>query len=153
MCFGKFCNLALARMVDYDGPCCSLCHSITSSEPDWDGRLECEKEAGLCSVFADGIGALTGADVVTADCVASAAFESAVLDCLCMAEGIDPRLPHVDDPSAIPVDLAAKAMHIVGAARSLMAQSAGGVSDENMTAARAQIHVEDAIVSVGIGML
>ena len=36
---------------------CGLCSSISSGLPDWEGRLECEREPGLCSVFGDAAGA------------------------------------------------------------------------------------------------
>lgn len=45
-----------AIKVDYDGSVCSLCFSIASSLPGWEGRHECEREHGLCSVFNDAAG-------------------------------------------------------------------------------------------------
>ena len=92
--FGDFAAAYSLRMMEHDGPVCTLCFSRESTEPQRSG-FECESSAhGLCvcSLFA-----AASSDAATADGPANADVSVAclpemVLAVLCFRAGIDPRL-------------------------------------------------------------
>ena len=95
--FGQFCEAYTLRLEEYDGPVCTLCFSRESMEAGWE-RLECEREKGVCSVFADFVSSASGTHADGQ--VAVAALPDAVLAVMCFRAGIDPRLLIANEQAA-----------------------------------------------------
>ena len=134
--FEDFAAIARARMVDYDGPVCTLCGSVVSRNASWDKRHECEREAGVCSVFVDAVGARSGDERVAMVPL----LNDAVIAVLCMSAGIDQRRGE-----AVPAPVASEAARVTEHACGAIV----AVCDVGLVSIRdAQSCVEDAIISV-----